>query len=159
MYIAETRKRSRIKGQVLRMIDINSHTGIGDDELVFKASRSGGPGGQNVNKVNTRITLFFNVRDSASLSDNQKSRILSRLSGRIDRAGVLRIVSQRFRTQDANRRAAVERFRELLGEALKPTPVRKKTKASRGSRERRLSCKRHRGAVKRERTARDWLDE
>lgn len=141
------------------MIEIDGQGVIAEDELVFKASRSGGPGGQNVNKVNTRITLFFNVQDSTSLSSDQKDRILSSLSRRIDREGVLRVVAQKFRTQDANRRAAVERFRQLLAEALKPTPVRKKTKASAGARERRLSRKKHRGAVKRERNARDWLDE
>jgi ribosome-associated protein len=141
------------------MIEISDHAAIADDELVFKASRSGGPGGQNVNKVNTRITLFFSVRDSASLTDQQRDRLLSCLSGRIDREGVLRVVSQKFRTQDANRRAAVERFRQLLADALKPAPVRKKTRAPAGAHERRLSGKKHRGAVKRERTGRDWLND
>ncbi len=141
------------------MIEIDSHTAVADSEVVFRASRSGGPGGQNVNKVNTRITLFFNVRDSASLSEDQRVRIQHRLSSRIDREGVLRIVCQRFRTQEANRRAAVERFQELLAEALKLLPVRKKTKASAGAHQRRLSRKKHRGAVKRERTTRDWLED
>jgi ribosome-associated protein len=141
------------------MIEIDDRVAIADDELVFKASRSGGPGGQNVNKVNTRITLFFSVRDSASLTDQQRDRLLSCLSGRIDSEGVLRVVSQKFRTQDANRRAAVERFRQLLADALKPVPVRKKTRTPAGARERRLSSKKHRGAVKRERTGRNWLSD
>jgi ribosome-associated protein len=145
--------------QVSEMIEINGCTAIAENELVYRASRSSGPGGQNVNKLNTRITLLFNVRDSASLSDDQKGRIVSRLSSRIDKQGVLRVVSQKFRTQEANRRAAAERLQQLLVEALKPVPIRKKTKASAGARERRLSRKKHRGTLKRERADRNWLDD
>jgi ribosome-associated protein len=141
------------------MNEIVSHTTIAENELVYRASRSSGPGGQNVNKVNTRITLFFNVRASVSLSDSQKSRILSRLAGRVNHEGILRIVCQKFRTQEANRRAAAERLEELLVEALKPAPVRKRTKPSGGARERRLSRKRRRSAVKRARSSKDWLNE
>jgi ribosome-associated protein len=159
MCVAEVHKWNRMNRRTLGMIEIDSHTAIAENELVMKASRSGGPGGQNVNKVNTRITLFFNVRNSASLSDDQKARILSRFSSRIDREGVLRVVSQKFRTQEANRRAAVERFGQLLAEAMKPVPVRKKTKASAGAHERRLARKKYRGAVKRNRATRDWLEE
>ena len=144
---------------MLDMIETANHTAIPEKELIYKASRSGGPGGQNVNKVNTRITLSFSVRDSASLSDDQKSRLLSKLAGRLDREGVLRIVSQKFRTQEANRRSAAERLRQLLAEALKPTPIRKKTKAPAGAHERRLFRKRQRGAVKRQRAGGDWLNE
>ena len=132
---------------------------IAENELVFRASRSSGPGGQNVNKVNTRITLFFDVRASASLSDTQKARIMGQLSGRIDKRGVLRTVSQKFRTQEANRRAAVERLHQLLAEAMKPTPIRKKTHTPVSARERRLCRKKHHSEAKRQRTSRDWLNE
>ncbi len=144
---------------MLKVIEIDNHATIAESEIVLKASRSSGPGGQNVNKVNTRITLFFNVRGSPSLSDSQKARILGRLAGRIDSEGTLRIVSQKFRTQEANRRAALERLRQLLLEALTPTPIRRKTAVPRGARERRLSRKKKRSAAKRARTSRDWLNE
>ena len=84
-----------------RMIKINSSTEIPADEFTFKASRSSGPGGQNVNKVNTRVTVFFDVAASAYLSGSQKQRILNVLSSRAGRNGVIRAVSQKHRTQKA----------------------------------------------------------
>lgn len=144
------------------MIAITNHVHIGADELTFKASRSGGPGGQNVNKVNTRITLLFDLAGSPSLTESQKRRIAQRLSTRIDKQGVLRVVSQKHRTQEANRRAAVERFVQLLAGAIKPTPVRKKTKVPRSADERRLKQKKQRGQLKKSRREsswkRDWSD-
>ena len=107
------------------MIEITRDIQIREEELIFKASRSAGPGGQNVNKLNTRITLFFDVAGCPSLSEQQKRRIFSRLSTRIDKKGLLRVVSQKFRTQKANHHAAVERLRELLAGALKTKPIRK----------------------------------
>ena len=101
------------------MLEITKDIFIDEDRLVFRTSRSGGPGGQNVNKVNTRVTLFFDVPGCEGLSDTQKHRILSRLSTRADKDGVIRVVSQKFRTQNANRRAAVERLQKFLKEALK----------------------------------------
>jgi len=141
------------------MMQIDESTVVPNDELVFKASRSSGPGGQNVNKVNTRITLRFDVAGSPSLSDAQKRRILSRLSTRADKHGVLRVVSQKGRTQEANRRAAVERLAQLLAEALKRRRVRKKTKMPASAHERRLQEKKRRGSQKQQRARRDWLDE
>jgi ribosome-associated protein len=132
---------------------------IPENELVFKTSRSGGPGGQNVNKLNTRVTALFNVSRSASLSEEQKHLLLSRLSTRVDRAGVLRVAAQKHRSQEANRRAAVERLQALVAEALKPRPVRKKTKAPVAARERRLKDKKQRGLLKRRRTGKDWRQE
>jgi ribosome-associated protein len=140
-------------------MQIDENTVIPDSEFVFKASRSSGPGGQNVNKVNTRITLLFDVAASPSLSNPQKHRILSRLSTRADRHGVIRVASQKERTQEANRRAAVERLRQLLTEALKRRPVRKKTAPTAGARERRLKEKKRRSVQKQQRARRDWLDE
>lgn len=138
------------------MIQIDGHTAISEDELVFKASRSSGPGGQNVNKLNTRVTLFLDVTASASFSDPQKERIRTVLSTRIDKYGVLRVVSQKHRTQEANRRAAVERLCGLLAEALNPRSVRKKTKVPARARERRLKDKKHRSVLKSQRTRKDW---
>jgi ribosome-associated protein len=141
------------------MIDITDNISIRDDELIFKASRSGGPGGQNVNKVNTRITLFFDVSNCESFSDVQKRRILSRLSTRADKNGLIRVASQKFRTQKANRRAAVERLQQLLAEALKTRPVRKKTKISYAAKQRRLEEKRRRSLLKQQRAKRNLAED
>ncbi|HPC96140.1 MAG TPA: alternative ribosome rescue aminoacyl-tRNA hydrolase ArfB [Sedimentisphaerales bacterium] len=141
------------------MLDIVGGVQISESELLFKASRSGGPGGQNVNKLNTRMTLLFDVAGSPSLSGEQKRRVRSELATRIDRHGILRVVSQRFRTQQANRQAAIERFVRLLADALVPQPVRKETKVPAGARQRRLEDKKHRSRIKRHRTHRDWEKE
>jgi len=138
------------------MIEITDSIFIDEDELVFKASRSSGPGGQNVNKVNTRITLFFDVAGCEVLSDIQKQRILGRLSTRANKDGVIRVVSQKFRTQQANRRAAVERLQELLRGALKTKPIRKKTKVPERVRQRRLEEKKRRSMLKRQRAEKDY---
>lgn len=144
------------------MIDITDNISIRDDELTFKASRSAGPGGQNVNKVNTRITLLLDVANCECFSDVQKRRILSRLSTRADKNGLVRVASQKFRTQRANRRAAVKRLQQLLAEALKTRPVRIKTKIPYAVKQRRLEQKRKRGLLKQQRAkrslAKDFAD-
>jgi ribosome-associated protein len=137
------------------MIEISGDTFIKEDELVFKVSRSSGPGGQNVNKLNTRVTLLFDVANCGSLSDTQKQRILALLASRADKNGVLRIVSQKFRTQRANRRAAVERLQQLLIGALKTKPVRKKSKVPYAVKQRRLEEKRRRSMLKQQRSAKN----
>jgi ribosome-associated protein len=141
------------------MVDITDNISIREDELIFRASRSGGPGGQNVNKVNTRITLFFDVSNCESFSDVQKQRILSRLSTRADKNGLIRVVSQRFRTQKANRRAAVERLQQLLAGALKTRPVRKKTRVPYAAKKRRLEEKRRRSLLKLQRAKRNLAED
>jgi len=136
------------------MVKITDNISIRDDELIFKASRSSGPGGHNVNKVNTRITLFFDVANCESFSDVQKRRILSHLATRADKNGLIRVVSQRFRTQNANRVAAVERLQQLLADALKTRAVRKKTKVSYAAKQRRLEQKKRRSMLKQQRAKR-----
>lgn len=139
------------------MIAITRHLAIPEHELTFVASRSSGPGGQHVNKVSSRITLYFNVCTSPSLTDAQKQRLLSRLATRIDKEGVLRVVAQKHRSQTANRDAAIARFVALLQEALAPVTVRRQTTVSPGVRQQRLEEKRRRGDVKQQRAHReDW---
>ena len=137
------------------MIAITDEIYIDEDKIIVKVSRSSGPGGQNVNKVNTRVTLFFDVADCETLSDAQKQRILARLATRADKNGVLRVVSQKFRTQSANRTAALERLCRLLREALAPPPVRKRTRTPARAHEKRLEQKKRRSALKRLRSGKD----
>ena len=139
-----------------KMIEITEGIFINEDEFVFKASRSAGPGGQNVNKVNTRITLFFDVANCDNFSAQQKKRILLKLSTRTDRNGLIRISSQKHRTQKANRRAAIEKLQKLLAEALKTRPVRKKTKIPYAAKQRRLEEKKHRGRLKQIRSDKEF---
>lgn len=138
------------------MPQIDETLSIPDEELVFRTSRSSGPGGQNVNKVESRVTLLFDVETTESLSGDQKRRIRSRLGTRINKEGVLRVVSQKHRTQKANRIAATERFADLLREALVELPPRKPTRVSRAAKRRRLEEKRKRSGLKRDRRRKDW---
>jgi ribosome-associated protein len=141
------------------MIEITDDIFIREDELTFKASRSSGPGGQNVNKVNTRITLFFDLADCESFSDVQKRRILTRCGTRANKNGVIRVVSQKFRTQKANRRVALERLQQLLRDALKTRPVRKKTRVPYAAKQRRLEEKKQRSMLKQQRAKKGWAED
>jgi ribosome-associated protein len=138
------------------LIEIRNGVAISEDELVYKVSRSGGPGGQNVNKLNTRVTVLFDVADTRSFSDAQKQRILARLSNRADKNGVIRVISQRFRTQKANRLAALLRLQEILQDALKVPVERKKTVVPYTAKQRRLKKKRGRSLLKQQRAERDF---
>ncbi len=132
------------------MVRILEDLDIPEGELTFTTSRSSGPGGQNVNKVNTRVTLLFEV-ESPSLSEQQRQAVRTRLAGRINREGVLRVVSQRHRTQLANRETAVQRFADLLREALAEEPERVPVRLPETVNEKRLEAKRRRSRTKRER--------
>ena len=133
---------------------------IPEGELEFVASRSGGPGGQNVNKVSSRVTLRFDVGHSGSLNEEQRTRIQRRLATRINKDGVLQVTSQRTRSQDLNRADAIERFKELLRAALREDKPRVKTRATRSSKEERLKEKRKRTTVKQARVkgSKAWDD-
>lgn len=136
------------------MIEIGDGLVIPEEEVSFVTSRSGGPGGQNVNKLETRVTLRFDLQGSPSLTDEQKARLGERLATRITRAGFLQVTSQKHRTQADNREASVERFVELLREGLHEEAPRKKTRTPAGAKRRRIESKRRRGQRKKERTGR-----
>ena len=138
------------------MIHVMPGVSIPEDELQFDASRSGGPGGQNVNKVSSRVTLTFDLNTSTSLSDDQKLTILQKLAGRINKHGVLRVISQRTRSQELNRADATERFSELIREALTPQRRRVKTRVPRAAHARRVEEKKKRAVVKQTRSKKEW---
>src|SRR5208337_733977 len=108
-YTKKTPKKHIISGH---MIKITDHISIPEEELSFTASLSGGPGGQNVNKVSSRVTLWFDVVNSPALSPEQKELVMSRLGNRIGKNGVLRVISQQTRSQAENKELAIERFVE-----------------------------------------------
>jgi len=138
------------------VISILPGISIPEDEVHFTASRSGGPGGQNVNKVSSRVTLIFHVQASAALSDDQKRRISQKLATRINKEGELRIISQRTRSQEMNRTDAIERFAELIRRALTPERPRVKTRVPAAAHERRIEKKKKRTLVKLTRSKKDW---
>jgi len=125
-------------------------------EIRFTYSRAGGPGGQNVNKVNSKATLWFDVEKSTALSGYQKNRIRQRLGNRISKEGILQVTAMEHRTQGANREAAQQRFAELLAAALVELPRRKKTRIGAGIKERRLQTKKRKSLLKSSRTRQDW---
>ena len=131
------------------MIRINDALEIPESELSFRYSRSSGPGGQNVNKVATKVTLLFAVADSATLSEHQKAVIAERLANRIAKDGVLHLSSERHRTRSANQRDALERFAQLLAAALAPRKRRRATGVPEASKRRRLDAKRQHAERKR----------
>ena len=120
-------------------------------ELDYRATRSGGPGGQHVNTSSTRIEVWWDVRSSPTLSEGQRARVLERLSSRLDGEGRLRIVASESRSQLRNRDAATERLRELVAAALAVRKPRKRTRPSRAAKAARLEAKRRRSALKRDR--------
>ena len=130
------------------MLRITDRISIDENELVEEFVRSSGPGGQNVNKLNTAVQLRFDVRRSPSLQHDVRLR-LERLAGRrLTRDGVLVITAQRHRTQERNRDDALERLIELIrAAAVRPTP-RRPTRPTLGSKVRRLEGKKRRGGIK-----------
>lgn len=125
---------------------------IPDREISFRFSRSGGPGGQNVNKRETQVELVFDVAGSPSLGPRQRAQAVERLASRLDSSGKLHIVASEARTQGTNREIALERFKRIMSDALAPAaPKRRPTRPSRTATERRLTSKRLRSRQKRDR--------
>jgi len=121
--------------------------------LRFQFARSGGPGGQNVNKLNTKAELWVEVRALRGLKEDAVGRLLALAGRRVTREGEIHIVAQASRTQEANRASALEHLRELLIRAAHRPKTRRRTGPTAGSRRRRLEAKRQRAAIKMNRRA------
>jgi len=132
-------------------LDVSPELRLPLTELEFRATRSGGPGGQHVNTSSTRVELWWDVAASPSLTDEQRLRLLNRLGSRLDSAGRLRLVSSESRSQLRNRESVTERLREVVARALTVPRPRRRTKPTRASKIAREEAKRRRSAVKRER--------
>ncbi len=131
------------------MIQINERVSIPAKELTFKFSRSPGPGGQHVNTTATKVTVFFDIEKTRSLTELQKMVVKGKLRRRIDKSGVLRISVHDFRSQKRNRQLAVDRFVELMDQALETVAKRKPSMPSLGSLYRDRRVKQRRSQVKR----------
>lgn len=130
------------------MIAVTDQISLGDGELEFSFIRASGPGGQNVNKVASAVQLRFDVRASKSLPEAVRAR-LARLAGsRLTRQGVLVLVARDHRSQERNRREALDKLIELIRRASVAPVIRRKTKPTFGSKQRRLESKVHRSKVK-----------
>jgi len=132
-------------------LDITPELRLPISEFEYRASRSGGPGGQHVNTSSTRIEVWWDVAGSPSLSPEQRAQLLERLGARLDSTGRLRLVSSGTRSQLRNREDVTERLRSVVAAALAIRKKRKPTKPSRAAKAARLEAKRQRAATKRQR--------
>ncbi len=130
------------------MIEVTPNLSIDEGELEFSFIRASGPGGQNVNKVSSAVQMRFDARRSPSLSNDVSIRLQKLAGSRLTLEGVIVITANRFRTQEANRRDAIERLTEMIAKAAEIPTVRRPTRPSKAVRERRLEGKSRRSAVK-----------
>ena len=140
------------------MLQISPEIAIDDQELVERFVRSSGPGGQNVNKLSTAVELRFDAKNSPSLPEPVRERLLAKRDRRITDDGVIVLSAQRFRTQDRNREDARERLADLIRTVLVPPKPRVATRPTRASKERRLTGKKERSQIKRTRSDRGSWD-
>jgi ribosome-associated protein len=138
------------------MIEVSPDLSIPDGELEVKASRASGAGGQHVNKTSSRIEITWNIRESPSLTDNQREMLVHRLASRLSSDGSIRVVSSETRSQSQNRERAEERLAELIRKALVPRKKRKPTRRPKRADEARLASKKLHSRKKRERKGDDF---
>ncbi len=130
-------------------IIIDARVSIPLDEVRYRFARSGGPGGQHVNKTETQVELSFDVAHSPSLTQVQRQRLLTKLDTLIDQAGVLHLTAQSERSQVRNREIVTARFQAVLAAALREPKKRRPTKPTAASRAKRLESKKRRAEIKR----------
>ncbi len=133
------------------MIEITPTISLDERELTFTFIRASGPGGQNVNKVATAAQLRFDVRNSPSLPEEVKARLLKLAGKRMTQEGILVIEAKRYRTQEQNREDALQRFSALIQKALEKPKSRRATRPSAAARARRIESKKRRAEIKRTR--------
>lgn len=139
-------------------IRVNRHVTIPHDEISLTFMPSGGPGGQHANRSSTKVALEWNVASSRALGPRQKQKVMAALRSRIDASGVIRLSSDRHRSQLRNREDVANRLAELVARALRPVKHRTPTTPTASSRDRRIRNKKHRGDVKRARRRPDADD-
>ncbi len=132
-------------------ININPQVAIPRSELEYRATRSGGPGGQHVNTSSTRVELLWNVDQSPSINDEQRARLRVKLRKRIGADGFFRLTSAGSRSQHQNKEDVTRRFANMLEQALHMPKPRKQTKVPRAMKEARLQAKKNRSRVKQQR--------
>jgi ribosome-associated protein len=130
------------------MFEVSREIQIPEGEFAWSFVRSGGPGGQNVNKVASKAVLRWDVRRSPSLPPEVRARVEAQQPGRVTTEGELVLTSQRYRDQERNRQDCLEKLRAIVLQATVVPKARKKRKPTRASKERRLAEKRHRSAAK-----------
>ncbi len=123
-------------------------SGVPVEEIEFRASRAGGPGGQHVNRRSTRVEARWNVLDSQAVTEEERGRVLERLASRISKDGVLRVVAYKERSQARNKALAMARLQELVQGALRVEKRRVKTRPPKSAEEKRLRSKQRRKRIK-----------
>ena len=135
-----------------KFLAVDDSLSIPRNELDIRVSRSSGAGGQHVNKTSSRVEIFWNIPASRALTDQQRSRLLDKLSAKLTTDGSIRVVASDMRSQSRNRDLAEERLAELVRRALIVPRKRKATKPTRAAKEARLDSKKRRSSIKRNRT-------
>ncbi len=137
-------------------LHVNPELSIPRHELDVRVSRSSGAGGQHVNKTSSRVEIFWNIAGSRALDDDQRARLLQKLSSRLTTEGSIRVVASDMRSQTRNRELAEERLAELVARSLVVPKKRRATKPTKASKEARLESKRRQSSKKRERGERSF---